>query len=487
MPIWLGRLVLVAIVALIVGAFILTGYGSPGDSSGLLIARVDGEAIDRETFEYFREGTEQTLAALADQLPTNAARRDFLDEQTRAALLRRRILRREARQLGMEVPDAELRDDLHSNPQFQTDGVFDRELVELFAANSRLGMGGLMEEYRNDLFVRKFRRLAEGPVRVSRAQVRWEAERAATQVSLRYAVARAADFSAGIEVSEEEVQTLLAEEERAVRDAYASRSAEFQRPEEIRARHVLLSGEGARERAAAALERLRAGEAFEEVAAELSNDEATAEQGGDLGWFPRGIFVEGFDQVAFSLEPGQLSEPVETERGWHVIRLEERREALDRSFEDATPELARQLLRDRRAREAARAAAERVLEAVRGGADLDAAASAEGLEISTTPPFGVRDRTVPGLRELGGLVELGFALSEEHPAAPRVLEAGDRFYAVALAQRSPPDPAEIEAEVQTQLDRATDLARSEASAIWYQVRRNELDEAGKIELYPLYR
>lgn len=106
--------------------------------------------------------------------------------------------------------------------------------------------------------------------------------------------------------------------------------------EQVHARHILLE---TREEAEAALERLKNGEAFEALAAELSQDTMTKEDGGDLGWFPRGQMVAEFEEAAFALQPGELSEIVETSYGFHIIRVEERED--NRPLEDYALQQAR--------------------------------------------------------------------------------------------------------------------------------------------------
>lgn len=91
----------------------------------------------------------------------------------------------------------------------------------------------------------------------------------------------------------------------------------------VHARHILLDTE---EQALAVLERLRNGEDFSVVATEVSTDTLTAELGGDLGWLPQGEMDEAIDQVAFSLSVGEISDVVETPRGFHIILVEERDE-----------------------------------------------------------------------------------------------------------------------------------------------------------------
>ncbi|HJX37476.1 MAG TPA: peptidylprolyl isomerase [Anaerolineae bacterium] len=92
---------------------------------------------------------------------------------------------------------------------------------------------------------------------------------------------------------------------------------------QIHARHILLDTE---EQAQAALERLQEGEDFSVVATEVSTDTLTAEQGGDLGWLPQGEMDEAFDEVAFDLPVGEISDIVETPSGFHIILVEERDE-----------------------------------------------------------------------------------------------------------------------------------------------------------------
>jgi peptidyl-prolyl cis-trans isomerase C len=109
----------------------------------------------------------------------------------------------------------------------------------------------------------------------------------------------------------------VADTDKAEHEAYDA-AAKAQPPEEeIHARHILLPTEAA---AKAALARVKAGEDFAKVATELSKDPAG--KGGDLGWFTKDRMVPEFAEAAFKLKPGEVSEPVKSQFGWHIIKVE---------------------------------------------------------------------------------------------------------------------------------------------------------------------
>ncbi|HZW48265.1 MAG TPA: peptidylprolyl isomerase, partial [Microvirga sp.] len=101
--------------------------------------------------------------------------------------------------------------------------------------------------------------------------------------------------------------------------------------QEVRARHILVESE---EEAKKAFDRVKGGEDFAKVAGELSKDPGSKTDGGDLGFFTKDRMVEPFAEAAFKLEPGQVSEPVKSQFGWHVIKVEEKRTKPAPSFEE---------------------------------------------------------------------------------------------------------------------------------------------------------
>jgi peptidyl-prolyl cis-trans isomerase C len=113
------------------------------------------------------------------------------------------------------------------------------------------------------------------------------------------------------------------------RNLYQANPAKFEKPAQTRARHILLakSGPESLQKAKDLLAQLRAGASFEELAKANSTDQGSAAKGGDLGFFPAGKMVQPFEEAVNKLsKPGDLSEPVESQFGYHIIRLEERQE-----------------------------------------------------------------------------------------------------------------------------------------------------------------
>ena len=132
----------------------------------------------------------------------------------------------------------------------------------------------------------------------------------------------AADFFAVAHLSRDDYERLVAAPALARQKVTDALAAEIgQGAPQVRASHILLPTEQAADAARARV--VEGGEPFAAVAAEVSTDESTAGNGGDLGWFTREEMVAPFAETAFSLEPGAISEPVESEFGWHVIQVEE--------------------------------------------------------------------------------------------------------------------------------------------------------------------
>ncbi len=125
-----------------------------------------------------------------------------------------------------------------------------------------------------------------------------------------------------------------------LRKAYADKVSATKGQEEVKARHILVSSE---EEGKKLHEQLKKGADFEKLAKEKSTDKGSGSMGGELGWFSKEKMVPEFADAAFKLKKGEISEPVKSEFGWHIIKLEDRRPVQMPSFEEAKEGLRNEL------------------------------------------------------------------------------------------------------------------------------------------------
>jgi len=318
---------------------------------------------------------------------------------------------------GWRVSDKALMQFLQEVPAFQRDGQFSAEAYRELLAQQGMNPQRYELQLREGLRAEQLRNAVVNsafvvPEEVARAQavrdqqrsfasVRVPASRFLGQIEVEDAALQAAYESnrdayrvpervklAYIELDRDSIADDQPEPGEAVlKRLYESESkVRFSSPERRQVRHILAEGENARDRIEEAAQRIEEGASFAEVAETVSDDSGSAEDGGSLGWIERGDMVPAFEEVAFSLPPDSLSEPVESEFGWHLIRVDAVEEASTKAFD--TPEVQQQLLRMYREREADvafREALEQVERiAFEQAASLEPAADAAGLEVKTT-------------------------------------------------------------------------------------------------------
>ena len=208
----------------------------------------------------------------------------------------------------------------------------------------------------------------------------------------------------GITVSEDEIQR-----------SYDDQFEQYSTPEQVRARHILLSTEGedeeaVRAEAAALLTEAKLGADFAELATTHSDDEGSAARGGDLDYFGRGQMVPEFEEVAFSLEPGAISELVQTQFGFHIIMVEDKREAGTRPLDEVRDQIVEQLTQQK-AQEQATSAGEAISAELAGGATLDTVTTARGLTVQQSDFFAASE-PIPGLGFSPDAARQAFALAD---------------------------------------------------------------------------
>ena len=129
-----------------------------------------------------------------------------------------------------------------------------------------------------------------------------------------------------------------------IKNFYDKRSSEFKAGEEVKVSHILTATEA---EARAAYEKIKKGESFAAIAKQVSRDNASAQRGGDLGTIKRGQMVPEFEQYAFRLKAGEMSEPFKTRFGYHIIKVTGKKEGAQLSFEEVKESLHRRLMAEK--------------------------------------------------------------------------------------------------------------------------------------------
>lgn len=423
----------------IVLVFVFWGIGSVGASRLDVAVRVGDDVITAKEFNRAYQLAQRTARdRFKGDVPPDMIRQQTLDQ-----LITQKLLTQEAERLGLSVSDEELRNSIAAMPIFQRDGRFDKDAyVQTLRANG-FKPAEFQESQRQELLLRKVQVVIGAGVQITDQQLkeryRFERER----VNLRVAKVASAALLERVSVSDKDVKEYydankerFREPERAtiqyahvkseryagqiapsndeIQAYYDAHAADYHKPEEVRASHILFklppgaTGEqkgAVRARAAEVLAKIRAGGDFAALAREHSED-STAAQGGDLGFFPRGQMVKPFEDAAFALAPGAVSDVVESNFGFHIIRCAEKRAERTDPLASVRDGVIAAIRRDKSGQMALEKA-EQLRERVENGEELRAAAQSLGLPLESPAAFS-RDETVAGLPRSEDLAEAVF-------------------------------------------------------------------------------
>ncbi|HET6629882.1 MAG TPA: peptidyl-prolyl cis-trans isomerase [Woeseiaceae bacterium] len=298
-------------------------------------------------------------------------------------------------------------------------------------------------------------------------------------VDLAYIEIDRRDLGQDVEISDEELQAY-----------YEQVKSRYLQDEQRKAHHILVAvgddEEAARQEAAALAERARAGEPFEDLARQYSDDTGTAEQGGDLGAVLKSQMPGPLGDTIFSMQEGEIAGPVRSDFGFHIVRLDDVIPGGPLPLEQVRPELEREL-RDEKTADEYRALERKLSDALFDAQDLQAMADAAGLEVQTASgftraggePFGNNQAAIdavfnPMVLEQGRISEIVeldanrtavFKVREHQPAAVRPLEeVRDRIVAQLRTERAEEIVRQRAAELQAKLAEGADFAEAAKAA-----------------------
>lgn len=468
------------------------------------------------SFARFRAEQRQQQGDAYDEIAINqpVVRRQHLEGMIDEALLRQH-----AENMGLVISANMLVDLIRQIPAFQIDGRFEPDLYQQALRASGLTPRAFERDLRADLLMRMI------PTSVASSSIVTEAEidrmlslqNETRQISMikiptvlfeedvvigeedirAYYESNLADFltTESVSIFYVEIDTApmtadatLSEEE--LRQRYEAARQRFLTPELRQASHILLEVTAERDEAETQalaqtlFDRILAGESFADLAMEYSDDPGSAREGGDLGWIEPGDMVQQFEEALFDLTlAGEVSAPVRSSFGWHLIRLEEVREPEGMSFEEAREEILADF-REREAEDLYIELSERMVDLVfADDSTLEPLVVELDLEIRQAGPFtraggeGIAanrrvieaafsdlvllDGSVSDPIELDGNRMVAIQLDRHFPAEPRALETVESEIRERLVQREAATEARARAEALREATATQDLSLAE--------------------------
>ncbi len=415
--------------------------------------------------EISTQDVQQTAQRMMQRQGWPAAALPFVMPQAGKALVQQAVMVNEANRLGLQVSDTAVRKFLHSGPigaALFPNGQYigDQRYAELIQDNFGISRERFEQEIKKELEEARLRDLITGGVAVSDAEVRSNYIDGATKIKFTYAVLSADAIGKTINPTDAELQAFFKSHNALYATAipetrklqyivftaenlpggvppvteaeqqayYNAHQADYKVDEQVKVRHILIkSGTPAEDAAAKAkaqsiLDQLHKGGNFAALAKENSDDPGSKASGGELGLIKKGTTVPPFEQAAFSLQPGQISDLVKTQFGYHIIQTEEKQTAHTLPFDEVKGKILASLTQQKEQGAQQAFANQLTAEAKKSG--LQATAAAHHLQLQTTD-YLPQDAVAPGVADASRLLAAAFTANKG--AAPQATSTGDGF------------------------------------------------------------
>ena len=338
----------------IVMVFVFFGYSTKnaGGDQGQA-ATVNNAYISIADFQNEVQRLEQMYGAFfGGQMPPGA-QRQFLQGQAIESLISMELMAQGAAKQKIWTSDAELRDFILTEvPAFQQEGVFKRDRYEGILQANNWSTAEFEGKVRKDRQSQRLRRLVEISVSGNNLEIEKTRELQATKINLEFIKFDKDSFAAQANIDEATITQKLSDKKNKKRDKieYKNKKAELDQPEQIKAQHILVKIDDktkekeALEKAKGIQKKLAAGGDFSKLAKENSDDTGSKDKGGDLGYFSAGKMVPEFEKAAFSQKVGEVGEPIKSNFGYHIIKVNDKKPALPAIIEHHQKKIAKRLL-----------------------------------------------------------------------------------------------------------------------------------------------
>jgi len=465
-------------------------FGRQIDQPATTAASVNGDIITAVEFERqygdylerYRQFSGQPLSA--EQAEAMGVRKQVLD-----GLIDRELVAKAAIDSGIRVSDSELKRKLMELDIFKVDGKFSPEHYKLVVNNYfRLPRAKFEARLRKEMLGEKMRLAVRESAKVLDNEILDAYKEENDKIDLEYIRFSPFQFKGSEKPTEAAIDEVLAKRRQEVEAFFERNKFRYSRPKRVKAQHVLIkvasdadtaTKEAARSKAQTVLEEARGGSDFAELAKTYSQDEGSKEKGGDLGWFGPGSMVKPFEDAAFALEAGALSEVVESKFGYHVINVEAVQPAEEKALSEVEREVAGLVLEDELSKKGAKEQAQLVLAQAREGKTLSeiappTPAAKEGelpkkpaqFSASSTGLNALQGAYVSGIGRDAQLAAKVRELSQESPLLDEVVGLSGAFYVIRLKQRTLPDMKAFETEKEALKERLVTSRGRELEKAW---------------------
>ena len=519
------KIILSAILLIFCGAMVITlipgGLGSDlmGQPSQGVIAKVAGQNVTTQEVQARAKAMVQQqgpqYAAMANQLMPM-----FLPQAAQQLITGKAIVA-EAQRLGLKATEADVRDELehgrYSATFFPGGKFIGQQAYEGLLEQNNLTVEGFEQDVRNEVLQQKLVTLVTGSASVSDAEIRQQFVKSSTKVKFTYAVLSQDDIRKGLHPTDDELKAFYTRskatynnvipEKRKIEYAVLDKSKvlaevqvtnddlrayydqhrdQYRVPEEVKVRHILIKTppagadgkvddkavEEARKKAEDVLKQLKAGGKFEDLAKKYSDDPGSGKQGGELGWIGRGRTVPEFEKAAFSLPKGQVSDPVKSSFGFHIIQVEDKHDAHVKTLDEVKSDI-EPLIRQQKAGRLMENAGNALLEQARS-LGLEKAAAAKGLSVVNTD-FVSRADVLPGIGVTPQFMDAVFTAREKAPPDLAQLSQGAVVFQVqGIHPPATPTFEEIRTRVENEF-------KNERASILLAQKTQELSDRAKSE------
>jgi peptidyl-prolyl cis-trans isomerase D len=504
--------IITILLGLIIVVFIAF-YGGSQQPTGVTshVAEVNGESISqREFIVHYQRTVERYREMFKGSFTPELLKNLNIKQSLLEEMIEARLVLQEARRLGLSATDEELMNAIAQVPEFHVNGRFNKErYIQLLRAN-RLTPAQFEEDQRKQLTIQRLLGVLADAAHVTEAEVRERYRFEQEKINLQFIRFSVSDNLSEVKITDEDVQKFYDRNkeslkeplkvqveyipysfeqfsgpvqltDKEVEDYYsANRATKFTTPKQAKVRYIMVrldAGADAKQKEAAQVlanrivAEARGGKNFADLAKKESQD-PSAEKGGEIGWLNQGQLPEALDKQIFALAKGEISEPIETPVGFHIVKVEDIKEEKTLSLAEAKPVITRELKLEKGKYEAAKIA-DRDREKAASGNDLAKIAQESGSSLKTTRLFS-EGEVLPEIGPTQDFYKTALALKAKEVSS--VIEGPNAYYVLKAKERTEAIVPPLDA-VRGKIEKG--LKESKAYEMSVQQANNSLDQVKK--------